>query len=220
MVQVLSTNFTYNYDFPTTSAAYLNRYPNPFAKHVLSSDTLNTHVDLGGRLHTTRLVVKTGLLPDFIKPFLGRSVQSWIIERSIIDPKLQTLQAYSSNLDHHRIVKIEELLTYRCSRNQTRLECNVRFLSNLFGFKRRIEAWTKEKFSKNLPNLIQGFMYVIEKVSRLGSRLLNTPSLRDRTIWTVVIWRLDSWRNQSIRLMYFTTRKECRHEKRRCCCIL
>lgn len=170
MVQVLTTNFTYNYDFRTTSVAYLNRYPNPFAKHVLSSDTIDSHVDQQGRLHTTRLVVKMGLLPDFIMPFMGRSVQSWIIEKSIIDPKQQKVIAYSSNLDHHRFVKIEELLTYRCSGGQTNLECNVRFLSNFFGFKKRIEAWTKEKFSNNLLNLTKGFMYVISRVSGLAGR--------------------------------------------------
>lgn len=171
MVQVLSTKFTYNYDFLTTSVAYLNRYPNPYAKHVLSSDTIDTYVDSQGRLHTTRLVVKIGLLPDFIMPYLGSKVQSWVIEKSIIDPKLQKLLAYSANLDHHRFVKVEELLTYRCMDNQTNLECNVKFLSNFFGFKKRIEAWTKEKFHKNLPNLTQGFMYVIGKFSGLSGNL-------------------------------------------------
>lgn len=167
MVQVLSTNFTYNYDFFATSVAYLNRYPNPFAKHVLSSDTIDSFVDSQGRLHTTRLVVKMGLLPEFIMPYMGRSVKSWIIERSIIDPQLQKLIAYSANLDHHRFVKVEEFLTYRCSKEQTNLECNVKFLSNFFGFKRRIEEWTKEKFSNNLPNLTRGFMYVIRQVGDL-----------------------------------------------------
>lgn len=169
MVQLLKTNFTYNYDFYTTSVAYLNRYPNPYAKHVLSSDTLDSFVDDEGRLHTTRLVVKTGLLPEFIMPYLGSSVQSWVIEKSVIDPKRQEVSAYSANVDHHRFVKVEEFLKYSCKGNMTRLECNVRFLSKFFGFKKRIENWTKEKFSKNLHNLTEGFMYVISRVGGLSS---------------------------------------------------
>lgn len=181
-MQLLSTNFTYNFDFLTTSVAYLNRYPNPYAKHVLSSDTIDSHVDSSGRLHTTRLVVKIGLLPEFIMPFLGRSVQSWVIEKSIIDPKEQKVYAYSANLDHHRFVKVEELLIYSCSGKQTNLECNVKFLSNFFGFKKRIEAWTKEKFHRNLPNLSKGFMYVIGKVGRLSGEKFSVHGHNDQII--------------------------------------
>lgn len=166
MVQLVKYKQTFDYDFFTTSAAYLNRYPNPFAPHVLSSDTLECYVDEKGRLRTTRLVVKRGALPEFIRPFLGTSLVLWVIEKSIIDPAAKTVLAYSANVDHRKVVKVEEFLTYDCSSGGTQLEVNVRFSLNFFGLKSRIEEWSKDKFTKNLANLRQGFMYVIKNLRR------------------------------------------------------
>lgn len=168
MVQILSSTYSYNSDFYTTSVAYLNRYPNPFAKHVLSSDTLDTSIDEKGRLHTTRLVVKTGLLPDFIKPVLGKKLDSWVIEKSIIDPKTETVYAYSANVDHRRFIKVEEFLTYRTTGNVTSLEVNVKFSSSLFGFKRRIEKWCHDRFHLNMDDSREGLVYVMKKFQRPG----------------------------------------------------
>lgn len=163
MVQVISTSYTYNFDFLTATVAYLNKYPNPYAKHVLSSDTIENYVDSEGRLRTTRLVVKTGLLPDFIKPLLGKSLDSWIIEKSVIDPKDQTMLVYTSNVDHRRFVKVEELLKYHCDGTTTSLGVNVKISSNLFGFKQKIEQWSRDKFRLNMQNSRQGLMYVMTK---------------------------------------------------------
>lgn len=168
MVQLLSSVYSYNSDFYTTSVAYLNRYPNPYAKHVLSSDTLGTSVDDQGRLHTTRLVVKTGLLPDFIKPILGHKLESWIIEKAVIDPKTQTVHAYSANVDHRKFVKVEEYLTYKTEGEVTSIEVNVKFSSNFFGFKRRIEEWSRDRFHLNMNNSREGLMYVINRFKRPG----------------------------------------------------
>lgn len=163
MVQIFNSSQFYDFDFRTTSVAYLNRYPNPYAKHVLSSDTLECFVDPQGRLHTTRLVVKRGLLPDFIKPILGKSLDSWVIEKSIIDRDLQKVLAYSTNVDHRRFVKVQEFLTYDCSSGLTNLKVNVRFSSTFFGLKRKIEKWSRERFTRNLLDHRDGFMYVMNK---------------------------------------------------------
>lgn len=163
MVQLLSTSHAYNVDFSTASLAYLNRYPNPFAKHVLSSDTIESFVDDRGRLRTTRLVVKTGALPDFIKPFLGDLLNSWVLEKSIIDPKSKKVWAYSANVDHRRFVKIEEFVTYDTKDTNTTLLVQVKFSSNFVGFKKRIEQWSRDKFHLNLGNSRDGYMYVMKK---------------------------------------------------------
>lgn len=166
MVQLLSTTQAYDVDFATASTAYLNRYPNPYAKHVLSSDTIETYVDDLGRLRTTRLVVKTGALPDFIKPFLGDKLNSWILEKSIIDPKSKKVWTYSANVDHRRFVKIEEYVNYDTTDENTTLQVQVRFSSNFIGFKKRIEQWSRDKFHLNLGNSREGFMYVMNKFQR------------------------------------------------------
>ncbi|KAM9914962.1 hypothetical protein OXX69_000152 [Metschnikowia pulcherrima] len=166
MVQIFKSSQFYDFDFKNTSVAYLNRYPNPYAKHVLSSDTIECYVDSEGRLNTTRLVVKKGSLPDFIKPFLGQSLESWVIEKSIIDRNSQKVLAYSANVDHRRFIKIQEFLTYDCSSGSTNLQVNVRFSSNFFGLKRKIEQWSRDKFTNNLSNHREGFIYVMNKFKR------------------------------------------------------
>lgn len=170
MVQLVSLCHSYDVDFVTATLAYLNRYPNPYAKHVLSSDTLEHFVDDEGRLHTTRVVVKTGSLPDFIKPFLGQRLQLWIIEKSVIDPNAGTLLAYSANVDHRKFIKVEEFLTYNSGgKDTTNLHTKVRFSSNFIGFKSRIEEWSRDRFTSNMNNSRRGFVYVLEHLkSRFG----------------------------------------------------
>ena len=120
--------------------AYLNRYPNPYAKHVLSSDTLLQEIDKDGKLRLTRVAVKTGRLPNFIKPFLGTLLDSWIVEKIIIDPKNLVMKTYNSNIDHQKFIRVEEYLHYTAtSANTTKVGGKVKFSSNFIGFKKKIE---------------------------------------------------------------------------------
>lgn len=166
MVQVFEGLHIFNYDFPTVSFAYLNRYPNPFAKHVLSIDTLDYNVDELGRLSTTRLIVKTGRLPSFIKPFLGSSLNSWIIEKTLIDPKTNQMRTYTSNIDHRKFIRVEEYLNYSAiSPTSTQVQMKVKFSSNFIGFKQKIEEWSHKRFSTNLANSREGLKYVISQLN-------------------------------------------------------
>ncbi|RLV90567.1 Protein UPS1 mitochondrial [Spathaspora sp. JA1] len=164
MVHYFENEQKYNFDFETTSLAYLNRYPNPFAKHVLSSDTLESYIDSQGRLCTTRVVVKTGRLPQFIKPFLGNNLNSWIIEKSIVDSKTKTLYTYSSNIDHRKFIRVEEFLKYSSVGENTIVKSKVKFSSNLIGFKERIEQWSHNRFSSNMKNSREGLQYVMNNM--------------------------------------------------------
>lgn len=166
MVQLIVDSNTYNHLFQTALYAYLNKYPNPFASHVLSSDTIERHVDSQGRLRTTKLVVKEGKLPHFMRPFLGGNLHLFVIEKSIIDPKLQTLDAYCANVDHRKFLKVEEYLQYKCGGMQTSIEARVKISSNFVGFKEKIEKWCHDKFTTNMTNSRNGLMYVMTKFER------------------------------------------------------
>lgn len=163
MVLLLSNSYTYDHDFNTASLAYLNRYPNPYAKHVLSSDTLECYIDNQGNLRTTRFVIKTGRLPGFIKPFLGDRLNSCIIEKLIINPNKKTMVCYSANIDHRKFIKIEELLNYATIKGSTFVDSNVKFSSNFIGFKQKIEEWSHSKFLQNMKNSRQGLGYVMNQ---------------------------------------------------------
>lgn len=166
MVLYYETNYDYNHSFETASLAYLNRYPNPFAKHVKSVDTLDVQLK-DGCLHIKRLILKTGRLPQFIKPFLGNALDSYIVENSIIDPKRKTIKSYTANIDHRKFIKVEEYLNYSSkAKFNTNVDYKVKFSSNFLGFAKRIEEWARNKFHKNITNTTQGLSFVMNQLNR------------------------------------------------------
>lgn len=176
MVQIFEGFHVFNHDFNTATLAYLNRYPNPYAKHVLSCDTLESYVDSDGNLRTTKLVIKQGRLPGFIKPFLGSSLQSWILEKSVINPKTKLMMTYTSNIDHRKFIRVEEYLTYDGSDGvTTSVHGRVRFTSNLVGFKNKIEDWSHNRFSANFKNSREGLKYVMNQLKE--AKYLTTSNL-------------------------------------------
>lgn len=79
---------------PATSfLAFFMRYPNPFARHVLSVDVLERTIDPHtGQMRTVRLILKRGLVPAWASRWLpaakasgGRGLDAWILEESIVD---------------------------------------------------------------------------------------------------------------------------------------
>ncbi|RXK42305.1 hypothetical protein M231_00295 [Tremella mesenterica] len=78
----------------TPLLAFFLRYPNPFARHVLSVDVLSRRIDpQTGQLHTTRLILKRGILPKWANQWLpvagasgGRGLDAWVLEESVVDP--------------------------------------------------------------------------------------------------------------------------------------
>ncbi|PVH16575.1 uncharacterized protein CXQ87_004870 [Candidozyma duobushaemuli] len=163
MVQFIKASNSYDFNFATASYAYMNKYPNPFAKHVQSSDTLEQYVDDSGMLRTTKLVVKRGSLPLFIQPFLGSSLDSWILEKSVIDPRSGIMSAYCSNVDHRKFIKVEEYLHYTSEGTRTHIESKVKLSSNFAGMKERIELWGHRRFQKNMSQSQEGLKYVMNK---------------------------------------------------------
>ncbi|WWC58065.1 uncharacterized protein I303_100600 [Kwoniella dejecticola CBS 10117] len=94
MVQVYRKTHSYPDPPPTPLLAFFLRYPNPFARHVLSVDVLSRDVDPStGQVHTTRLILKRGILPKWATKWLpaaatsgGRGLDAWILEHSVVDP--------------------------------------------------------------------------------------------------------------------------------------
>jgi hypothetical protein len=78
----------------TPLLAFFLRYPNPFARHVLSVDVLSRTIDpTTGQLRTTRLILKRGIIPKWAHRFLpttsssgGRGLDAWVLEESVVDP--------------------------------------------------------------------------------------------------------------------------------------
>ncbi|PHH91591.1 hypothetical protein CDD83_11060 [Cordyceps sp. RAO-2017] len=122
MVLTHTTAHTYSHPFPTVTLAYFLRYSspqlNPFASHVLSTDTIASHVDPATqRLHTTRIHLKKSRLPGAVFKLLPASVTggggqgdkaSYILETSVVDIKEGWMRTESRNLNFTGVLSVVE----------------------------------------------------------------------------------------------------------------
>ncbi|KAF2170307.1 hypothetical protein M409DRAFT_64622 [Zasmidium cellare ATCC 36951] len=123
MVKFYSSEYSYDYGFSAVSLAYFLRYPNPYSRHVASTDTIDRHYDpVTQRLTTTRLHVKRSRLPPAVLKLLPRSslganedgsTQSFILEKSVIDVKEGWMETESRNLDWNNVLSVIERHTYK-----------------------------------------------------------------------------------------------------------
>lgn len=152
MVLTHATNHTYSHPFPTVTLAYFLRYSspqlNPFASHVLSTDTISSHVDpRTQRLHTTRLHLKKSRMPGAVFKLLPSSMTggnsggdkaSYILETSIVDMKEGWMKTESRNLNFTGVLSVVERQHFRLpaereskSTAETSVETSVIFKSRL-----------------------------------------------------------------------------------------
>lgn len=149
MVLEHTTNHTYSHPFPTVTLAYFLRYAspqlNPFAKHVLSTDTISSHIDPEtGRLHTTRIHLKKSRLPPSVFKLLPTSITgggeankaSYILETSVVDMKEGWMSTESRNLNFVGVLSVVEKQVYTVPKAQaadskTDVETTVVFRSRL-----------------------------------------------------------------------------------------
>ncbi|KAF7508544.1 hypothetical protein GJ744_009093 [Endocarpon pusillum] len=112
---------SYDYSFPAVTLAYFLRYPNPYSKHVLSTDVIDRYVDPSTkRLHTTRLHLKRSKVPSAMAKLLpagltgpGGAQQSFVVEKSTIDVREGWMETESRNMEWTGILSVIERQTYR-----------------------------------------------------------------------------------------------------------
>ena len=148
MVLIHTTNHTYSHPFPTVTLAFFLRYCspqlNPFASHVLSTDTIESRVDPStGRLHTTRIHLKKSRLPPAIMKLLPTTLTggttdkaSYILETSVVDMREGWMSTESRNLNFVGVLSVVERQLYLRPRikpaaDSTDVETKVVFRSRL-----------------------------------------------------------------------------------------
>ncbi|KAJ9247312.1 hypothetical protein DTO207G8_8191 [Paecilomyces variotii] len=113
--------FSYDYSFPAVSLAYFLRYPNPYSRHVLTTDVIDRYVDPETqRLHTTRLHLKKSKIPSAMLKLLPKGIggsdnsgQSFILETSVVDPKEGWMKTESRNMEWTGILSVVEKQFYQ-----------------------------------------------------------------------------------------------------------
>ncbi|OGM47298.1 MSF1 domain protein [Aspergillus bombycis] len=113
--------FTYDYSFPAVSLAYFLRYPNPYSRHVLTTDVIDRYVDpKTQRLHTIRLHLKKSKVPSGILKLLPKGIggsdnsgQSYILETTVVDPREGWMESESRNMEWTGILSVVEKQVYQ-----------------------------------------------------------------------------------------------------------
>ena len=170
-MKVYEHSSNYDYTFPAVALAYFLRYPNPYAKHVLSSDVIDRYVDPEtNRLHTVRLHLKKSKVPSAILNFLPRSLagpggtsQSYVLEKSTVDIKEGWMETESKNMEWTGILSVVEKQTYRRQR-----------LSEVCG----------DDFQSQRPRETTACKTVVTFVSLLGQNKLLTRKRPESTVET------------------------------------
>ncbi|KAG9051159.1 hypothetical protein FS837_011274 [Tulasnella sp. UAMH 9824] len=153
--------------------AYFLRYPNPYASHVLACDVISRTLTEEGTLKTTRLIKKTGAVPKwFPKQFISRA-ETWVVEESEVDPEGRVVQSTTRNLDHVKIMQVQEDVVLREAEDGStvqRVTANV--VSNFgWGLTKKIEKYGVNKFKSNLERSRQGISLVLQAVREHRMRL-------------------------------------------------
>ncbi|WPH01432.1 Protein UPS1, mitochondrial [Acrodontium crateriforme] len=122
MVKFYSSNYSYDYSFNAVSLAYFLRYPNPYSRHVASTDVISrTYDPVTQRLTTVRLHVKRSRLPPGVLKLISGSAvganadgstQSFILENSVVDMKEGWMETESRNLDWNNVLSVIERQRY------------------------------------------------------------------------------------------------------------
>lgn len=152
---------TYDYSFPAVSLAYFLRYPNPYSKHVLTSDVIDRYVDPDTqRLHTTRLHLKKSKIPSTLLRLLPKGIggsdnsgQSYILETTVVDAKEGWMKTESRNMEWTGILSVVEKQLYERQMPHEGEQVNVRttvtFVSRLGQSKLLSRAWKEGASSES-----------------------------------------------------------------------
>ncbi|KAF7723989.1 hypothetical protein EC973_001449 [Apophysomyces ossiformis] len=177
MVKFYQHVFNYEYPWQNVTLAFWLRYPNPFASHVLAVDVLDRFVDERGVLKTTRLILKKGKAPKWFPQSFLKNSEAFIIEESEVDPKTNTMITRTKNLNHVRIMQIEETQIFKPHdqhQEWTSCKTEARIISRFgWGMTNRIEGFGQSSFAANAAKARKGMKHILQIIrdKQTGSRV-------------------------------------------------
>ncbi|KAF8058253.1 PRELI-like family-domain-containing protein [Lyophyllum atratum] len=175
-MKFFSQSFLYDDPWSIVSLAYFLRYPNPYASHVLSCDIISRNLTPSGTLLTTRLILKRGALPRWAQNIVGRA-ESWVLEESEVDPLGKTVRCRTKNLDHVKVMQVEEWVMLRHTQEgQTLQTTEARIRSGFgWGLTKKIENHGLNRFKANVQRSREGVSLILNLIrqSRLQPMTLG-----------------------------------------------
>ncbi|KAJ6574684.1 MSF1-domain-containing protein [Mycena capillaripes] len=172
---------SYSYDDPWSivTLAFFLRYPNPYASHVLSCDVISRSVSPSGSLMTTRLILKRGAMPRWFPKGIVSRAETWVVEESEVDPVGRTVKCKTTNLDHIKVMQVEETVVFRSAPEGKTLQLTEARIRSGFGWglTKRIENHGLNKFKANVQRSREGVSLIVQllRQSRLQPMALGGP---------------------------------------------
>ncbi|KAF7367260.1 PRELI/MSF1 domain-containing protein [Mycena sanguinolenta] len=178
-MKFFSQSYSYNDPWSIVTLAFFMRYPNPYASHVLSCDVVSRSVTPSGSLMTTRLILKRGAIPRWFPKGIVSRAETWVVEETEVDPLGQTVRCKTRNLDHVKVMQVEETVLFHAVPEGKTLQVTEARIRSGFGWglTRRIETHGLNKFKANLQRSREGVSLVLEllRQSRLRPMTLGAP---------------------------------------------
>lgn len=162
-----NTEHVHPYSWDTVAQAIFQRYPNPFASHVLSEDTVHRELIGGTTLYSRRFLTKTNKVPSWGEKWLsGLARRVPLCEESFIDMQAQTITLYTRSVGLSTFMTAIEKVVYRACPDNPGHTVAVKQAwveSNLYGLRTAIKNFGIERFKKNCVKATEGFNHVLEK---------------------------------------------------------
>ncbi|KAE9551074.1 hypothetical protein FO519_005711 [Halicephalobus sp. NKZ332] len=157
----------FDYSFNEVASVFYDRYPNSFAKHVISEDVIERKIS-ENIIYTKKLIVKKGA--SFLK-----SVPKWMstmtsiqivptVEESIYDRRNNTLVTYTRNVAHTNLFHMDEKNVYTPSgSSKTALSRNLFVSINYPRFSSLIERVLVISFRNTIKKTLSGIQEKLEE---------------------------------------------------------
>lgn len=170
-----NTEHVHPYSFDQVAHAIFQRYPNPFARHVLSEDTVYREIINGTTLYTRRFLTKTNKIPKWGERWLSgfrRSVP--LLEESWVDTEARTITTYTRNVGLANFMSAIEKVVYKASPDNPNHTVAVKSAwveSNFYGLRSAIKSFGIERFKVNCVKATDGFNHVLERFQQQQNNL-------------------------------------------------
>jgi len=141
----------------------------------------------GDVLFSKRVMTKTNRVPKWGERFVKSPVVA-IVEESRVDPKSKMLTTYTRNIGLSRIMSVTEKVIYTPDPDhpgQTLAKRMAWIDSQVYGFRRPLEAFGMERFKNNATKAAAGFTHVLSILyPQYNAMMIMTPSTMPITVPT------------------------------------
>jgi len=182
-MRFFSQSHLYDDPWSIVSLAFFLRYPNPYASHVVSCDVISRTPTPSGSLLTTRLILKQGSLPKWAPKGIISRAESWILEESEVDPEGKIVRCRTRNLDHVKVMRVEETVVLRQNEDGRTLQTNEARIVSRFGWglTKSIENHGLARFKANVQRSREGVSLILSMLRQ--SRLQPMTLTMDGTMF-------------------------------------